>query len=199
MRYDEKRLLSELVSGDERAFTTLYDLYWEPIYKLVLKYLKSSELARDVSQEIMMQIWEGRGKLAHVRNLQSYLYNVARNNAVNVLRAAGKSDIVMGEIARNFNRDAVCYPDDTLQKDYQAFIKRILDTLPPRSKEVFLLCREEGRTYEEVAAALGISKNAIRNYMVVALDKLREAAKDEFGVSFTLLLPLLVWFASAKK
>jgi RNA polymerase sigma-70 factor (family 1) len=199
MRYDEKRLLSELVSGDERAFTTLYDLYWEPIYKLVLKYLKSSELARDVSQEIMMQIWEGRGKLAHVRNLQSYLYNVARNNAVNVLRAAGRSDIVMGEIARNFNRDAVCYPDDTLQKDYQAFIKRILDTLPPRSKEVFLLCREEGRTYEEVAAALGISKNAIRNYMVVALDKLREAAKDEFGVSFTLLLPLLVWFASAKK
>lgn len=191
--YDEKRLLSELVSGDKEAFNALYNLYSEPLYKLVLKYLKSGELARDVSQEVMMQVWERRGKLAHVHNIKAYLYNVARNNAVNVLRASGKSDLVMGEIARHFNRDAVYYDDKTLQRDYQAFIKRVLDTLPPRSKEAFLLCREEGKSYEEVAAALGISKNAVRNYMVVALHKFRDAAKDELGVSLAFLLSVLAW------
>jgi RNA polymerase sigma-70 factor (family 1) len=191
--YDEQGLLSGLISGDEGAFKALYELYGESICKLIQKYLGSNEMARDVSQEVMMDIWQKREKLGHVRNIQAYLHNAARNRAIDVLRAAGRTQVAMGEIARQFNKDASYFDDETLQREYRVFVKRIVDKLPPRPRQVFLMCREEGKSYEEVAAALGISKNRVRNYMVTALNILRDATKDELGTPLTILLPVLAW------
>jgi RNA polymerase sigma-70 factor (ECF subfamily) len=189
--YDEKTFLSQLVEGDENAFKVLYERYRETIFRLVLKYLASEDLARDITQEILIKIWEKRESLKGVHNFQSYLLHTARNHAIDVLRAASRSDIAKGEIARQFYKDNTCFDDETLHRDYKSFIKRTVDSLPPRAKEVFLLCREEGKSYDEIAAALGISRNAVRNSMHLALHKFREAAREEFGMSWTLLLPLI--------
>jgi RNA polymerase sigma-70 factor (family 1) len=179
--YDEKRLLTGIISGDEGAFKALYELYGASMYTLILKYLASGELARDVFQEVMMEIWQKREHLGHVRNIRAYLHHVARNHAIDVLRAAGRTQVAMDEIARHFSKDSGCFEDETLQREYRQFIQRIVEQLPPRPRQVFLLCREERKSYEEVAAALGISRNRVRNYMVTALKSFRTAAKDEFG------------------
>ena len=164
------------------------------IYRLVLKYLASEDLARDIAQEILIKIWEKRESLNRVQNFQAYLLHTARNHAIDVLRAASRSDIAKGEIARQFYKDNTCFDDETLQRDYKSFIQRTVDSLPARAKEVFLLCREEGKSYDEIAAALGISRNAVRNSMHLALHKFREAAREEFGMSWTILLPILECF-----
>jgi RNA polymerase sigma-70 factor (family 1) len=189
--YDEKAFLSQLIEGNEHAFKTLYERYGETIFRLVLKYLASEELARDISQEILIKIWEKRDALKGVQNFQAYLLQTARNQAIDVLRAVSRSDIAKGEIARQFYKNNTCFDDETLHRDYKSFIQRTVDSLPARAKEVFLLCREEGRSYDEIAAALGISRNAVRNSMHLALHKFREAAREEFGMTWTLLLPLV--------
>ena len=191
--YDEKAFLAQLVEGDEGAFKTLYERYGETIFKLVLKYLASEELARDISQEILIKIWEKREGLNRVQNFEGYLMHTARNHAIDVLRAASRSDIVKGEIARQFYQGNSCWDDETLHRDYRSFIKRTLDSLPPRAREVFLLHREEGRSYDEIAAALGISRNAVRNSMHLALEKFRAAAREEFGMTLSALLPILAY------
>lgn len=189
--YDEKKLLRELAAGDENAYKSIYALYGEAVFRVAVKYVKSEELAKDVSQEIFIKIWEKRDKLPDVQYFQAYLLQVARNESINVLRAASRSDIAKGEIARHFQDNPGFFEDETLQRDYRLFIKRTLDTLSPRSREIFLLCREQGHTYDEVAAALGISRNVVRNHMVGALKKFRDAAEDELGTSLSLLLPLM--------
>ncbi|HEV2480064.1 MAG TPA: sigma factor-like helix-turn-helix DNA-binding protein [Puia sp.] len=100
-------------------------------------------------------------------------------------------DITKGEIARQFYQGNSCFDDETLHRDYKSFIKRTVDSLPPRAREVFLLCREEGRSYDEIAAALGISRNAVRNSMHLVLGKFRDAAREEFGMTLRVLLPIL--------
>jgi len=191
--YDEKAFLAQLVEGDEGAFKTLYDRYGEIIFRLVLKYLASEELARDISQEILIKIWEKREGLKRVQNFEGYLMHTARNHAIDVLRAASRSDIAKGEIARQFYQGNSCWDDETLHRDYTSFIKRTLDSLPPRAREVFLLHREEGKSYDEIAAALGISRNAVRNSMHLALEKFRAAAREEFGMTLSALLPILAY------
>jgi RNA polymerase sigma-70 factor (family 1) len=191
--YDEKAFLQQLIEGNENAFKTLYDRYGETIFRLVLKYLASEALARDITQEILIKIWEKRDALKGVQNFQSYLLQSARNHAIDVLRAASRSDIAKGEIARQFYKDNTCFDDETLHRDYKSFIKRTIDSLPPRAKEVFLLHREEGKSYDEIAVALGISRNAVRNSMHLALDKFRAAAHEEFGMTWQLLLPVIAF------
>jgi RNA polymerase sigma-70 factor (family 1) len=189
--YDEQAFLLQLIEGNENAFKVLYERYGETIFRLVLKYLASEDLARDITQEILIKIWEKRESLKGVHNFHSYLLHTARNQAIDVLRAASRSDIAKGEIARQFYNHNTCFDDETLHRDYKSFIKRTVDSLPARAKEVFLLCREEGKSYDEIAAALGISRNAVRNSMHLALRKFREAAREEFGMSWTILLPVL--------
>ena len=189
--YDEKLILPALASGDETAYETLYLHYWDTVYKLVLRYVKSAELARDVSQDIFIKLWEKRGKLPAVQHFQPWLLQLSRHQAIDTLRAAGKSDIVKREIARHFLHQPGFFEDEALQKDYRLFIRRTIDSLPPRSREVFILCREQAKSYDEVAAALGISRNAVRNHMVQALHKFRRAAETEFGGSLGILLPIL--------
>jgi RNA polymerase sigma-70 factor (ECF subfamily) len=189
--------LQQLVEGDEHAFKTLYDRYGETIFRLVLKYLASEALARDIAQEVLIKIWEKRGELGRVRNFEGYLLHTARNHAIDVLRAASRSDIAKGEIARQFYQGNTCFDDETLHRDYKSFIKRTVDSLPPRAREVFLLCREEGKSYDEIAAALGISRNAVRNSMHLALEKFRAAAREEFGMTLHVLLPILAYLHEA--
>jgi RNA polymerase sigma-70 factor (ECF subfamily) len=195
--YDEKRLLLELAAGDENAYKELYLQYGETVYRLAIKYLKSAELAQDVTQDIFVKLWERRDKLTEVNYLQAYILQSARNESISVLRAAGRSDIAKGEIARSFGENPGFFADETLQRDYRSFIQRTLDSLPPRSREVFRLCREQGMTYDEVAAALGISRNSVRKHMVISLQKFRDAAEDELGTSLVYLLPVLTLLGQA--
>jgi RNA polymerase sigma-70 factor (family 1) len=195
--YDERKLLLALAAGDEAAYKSLYLHYYDTVSKFVLKYVKSPELARDLAQDIFIKIWEKRDKLPGVQHFQPYLLQISRNQAIDTLRAAGKSDIVKREIARHFHDHPGFFEDEALQKDYRLFIRRTIDALPPRSREVFLLCREQAKSYEEVAAALGISRNAVRNHMVQALQRFRSAAETEFGGSLGVLLPLLALLREA--
>jgi len=195
--YDEKKLLKELAAGDENAYKTIYLQYDEVILKLVMKYLRSAELAKDVSQDIFIKVWENREKLPRVKHFKPYLLQIARNQAYDVLRAAGRSDIVRGEIARHALDHPGFFDDEMINKEYRSFIKRTIESLPPRSREVFLLCREQGKTYDEVAAALGISRNVVRKHMILSMQKFKDAAEDELGLPMSLILPLLTFLLQA--
>lgn len=189
--YHEKKLLQELAAGDENAYNSIYEQYGDPVYRVALRYLKSEELAKDVSQDIFILIWEKRSDLLEVQYFKAWLLRIARNECINVLRAAGRSDIAKGEIARRFQHNPGIFEDETLDRDYRLFIQRTLDSLSPRAREIFLLCKEQGKTYDEVAAALGISRNVVRNHMVSSLKKFRDAAEDELGTSLCLAIPIL--------
>ncbi|MBS1662550.1 MAG: RNA polymerase sigma-70 factor [Bacteroidetes bacterium] len=190
--YDEKRLLLDLAAGDENAYKSMYQQYGDAVFKLAIRYVKSEALAQDLTQDVFIKIWEKRERLTEVQYFQAYLLQVARNESINLLRAVGKSDIAKGEIARHFHANPGFFEDETLQRDYREFIKRTLDSLSPRSREIFILCREQGKTYDEVAAELGISRNVVRKHMVSSLQKFRDAAQDELGTPLGLVLLILI-------
>jgi RNA polymerase sigma-70 factor (family 1) len=189
--YDERTLLRDIASGDGQAYKRFYLQYKDEIYRLTLRYVKSHELAQDISQDIFMKIWLQREKLATIDHWRPYLLHLARNHTLNVLRDAGRSEAAMGEILKNFEDRPGFFDDETLSRDYRDFIRRTFDSLSPRAQEIFTLCREQGRTYEEAAAALGITRSAVRKHMVHSLQRFRDAAESELGVSLGVILPFL--------
>jgi RNA polymerase sigma factor (sigma-70 family) len=72
--------------------------------------------------------------------------------------------------------------------DYKRYLAELLATLTPQSREVFRLCRQEGRTYDETAELLGISRNAVKKHMVRPMRIIRESVEKDLGVSLAVLL-----------
>lgn len=179
---DEDSVLKRLQAGDEHAFNIIYQHYFSFVCNKVARLLHSPQLAEDVTQEIFIKIWEGRSGLAEVKSFPSYLFITARNHSINVLKSAARSEAGMGEIIRHFHAAPQPANDEIQNNEYVRFIRKKTEELPPRTKEIFLLCREQSKTYSEVAAALGITRDAVKSRMMHAMKLLRDSAENEMGL-----------------
>ena len=179
-----------MAAGHEAAFECIYQYYHPKIYSYILSLVKSPQLAEDLQQEVFLKIWEARDKLQEIKAFGPWLFSVARNHTINVMKSVTRSQIVMSEILRH---SAVPNSDDgILDRDYDRFIQKILSSLPPRTREIYRKCKEQGRTYEEVARELGISGNAVKRHMINSIKVLREATTKDLGLAPNILLFLFL-------
>ncbi|HZH65622.1 MAG TPA: RNA polymerase sigma-70 factor [Flavisolibacter sp.] len=191
---NDKQLLIRLLANDESAFTELFNQYYFSVIEYVSKFLKSKPLSEDVTHELFISLWEDRQKLKDVESFKAYLFTCARNKTLNLLKAISRSEIALGEIVKTFPSRPISGEEKMLEKEYISFIHAAVQKLPTRSREVFLLCRESGHTYKEVAQALHISRNAVKNHMVYSIRKIKGYAQRDLGISFSLISLLFCCF-----
>jgi RNA polymerase sigma-70 factor (ECF subfamily) len=179
---DEDRILQRLQTGDEHSFNLIYQHYFSFVCSKVTRLIHSPQLAEDVTQEIFIKIWEGRSGLTEIKSFSSYLFVTARNHSINVLKSAARCEEGMGEIIRHFNTTPNPANDEVQNNEYVKFIQNKMNELPPRAREIFLLCREQSNTYGQVAAALGITRDAVKSRMMHAMKLLRRSAEKEMDL-----------------
>jgi RNA polymerase sigma-70 factor (ECF subfamily) len=82
----DRKLLDQVVKGDETAFRDLY-LHWQPqLTSFIYQITKSEELTAEIIQDVFLKIWLNREQLTKVENFKSYLFVVCRNQALNAFR-----------------------------------------------------------------------------------------------------------------
>jgi RNA polymerase sigma-70 factor (family 1) len=167
-------LLTQLKNGDMLAFDRIYELYCHKLFSFVFKILKNEAEADDIVQEVFVKIWESRDKLEDYKLLNSYIFTIAYNNSIDLIRKR----INNTRYLEHLKNSAIINVTPTIisqiefnELNIQA--EKLIANLPERQKQVYLLHREEGLTYPEIAEKLGISKNTVENHMVKALKYLR--------------------------
>ena len=182
-----------MVAGDEEAFASIYKHYIFPVSQFLLRYVKSPQIAEDLSQDIFSKVWEGRERIPQIGSFKGYLFIMARNHSLNVLKNAAQAPSLMGEIVRHYKQQPfrTDTEDEVLHRQYLEFLHNIIEKLPPRSREVFRLCRQQERSYDEVANLLGISRNSVKNHMVHSMKVLKASVEKELGISFSLFLLII--------
>jgi RNA polymerase sigma-70 factor (family 1) len=185
-------LKSRLIAGEETAFAALYDRYSAPIYQYIKKFVHSTDLSEDLTQEIFIKIWQCKSKLCEVRSIKAYLFIMARNHTLNSLKKALRSDVAMSEVLNSFVEERNDTEESLLSKEYHEYLEKALDALPSRTREIFKLCRQQGKSYDEVATELGISRNAVKNHMVGSMKILSASAKRDLGISLSVLLTVFL-------
>ncbi|WP_293688986.1 RNA polymerase sigma factor [Spirosoma sp. 48-14] len=178
-------------TGDEKAFRKLYDFYRPDLYRFVFKFIKSNELSNDICQEVFMKIWEDRWAIQEVSSFKSYLFTITKNHTFNMLKRAAVEDRIKGEVLRNYTVSKNDTEESLQAREYQQFLQRVLDTLPPQSREVFKLCRQQEKSYDEAAQILGISSSAIKKHMVRSMKVLKFAVEKDMGIAFSVFMQLL--------
>lgn len=170
-----QELLTRLKEGDILAFDKVYDLYSHKLFSFVFKILKNEDEADDIVQEVFVKIWESRNKLNDYKLLNSYIFTIAYNNSIDLIRKRINNKKYIEYLK---NSATVNFASTTINQlefnELSNNLKKIITQLPDRQKQVYLLHREKGLTYPEIAQQLGISKNTVENHMVKALKYLHK-------------------------
>ena len=170
----EIALLEKLKLQDENAFEQLYNLYVRKIYAYALSILKSAELAEDVTQNTFVKLWEHRALIHADRSIQAYLFTIAKNQALNVIKRASREVWISDEIAENAIHQSENGLQYTEHKETRAFINQAINQLPPQRKLIYNLCHNSGYTYKQAAEKLGIKDSTVNSQMVKAIRTIKD-------------------------
>ncbi|QEC42907.1 RNA polymerase sigma factor [Pseudobacter ginsenosidimutans] len=189
--YTDEQLVGLLQSGDQRVFEEIYERYHKPVYAYLTGFLKDNSLAEDLTHEVFMKIWDMRAQVQVHTSFSSYLFRICHNKAINALEKIAVDNKLRNRVIQHLQAISSTQIQDTgALKEYDQLLENALESLPPQRRKVFRLCREEGKTYDETAALLGISRNTVKEHMVKAQKALRSFLDDKGDLAFLLVLIL---------
>ena len=166
-----KDLLLRISRGDNRAFRTFFDTYYPRINRFTSYIIRSNELREEVVSDFFLTVWKHREKLCKIKDLDAYLYTIARHLALDSLRKILHCHIIE-EIPLGIASADDTPEEQLLSEELCKAITQAVNQLPERCKLVFLMAKEQGLKYKEIAKILQISEKTVNAQMVIALKKL---------------------------
>jgi RNA polymerase sigma-70 factor (ECF subfamily) len=164
--------------GDERALEQIFRAYYEGLVGFVRRYVKTTEIAEELVQDLFLKMWSRRGSLGEIDSVKTYLFRAARNTALNHLRRRKLEHEWLEKEGTTITEEQTQEGDETVaESELASAVRAAVDRLPPRCREVFMLSRDGGLTYGEIAKSLGISIKTVETQMGRALKALRESLK----------------------
>lgn len=164
----ERELIRLLTAGDEYAFEQLYRIYSVPVLKKLVSLVKDEEIAKELLQDIFLKVWQKRGELDASLSFRGFLFRIAENKVIDVLRRAACDRKLLAHITRIATAGENSTETFVQFREVNEALQRAISSLPPQRKKVFVLCKLEGKTYEEVAQLLGISPGTVNDHVVKA-------------------------------
>ena len=167
-------LVTQIKKGDIKAFEQLFRQYYSPLCWYATSIVGNWEVAEEIVEELFYIIWKEKEKLNIFRSVKSYLYTAAWNGCLQHQRQRQKDE----ELQKKMSQATPAYtssPEDEAEfEDLQRVVDRCLTRMSERCRSIFILHRDEGLKYAEIATRLGISVKTVEANMSKALALLRK-------------------------
>ena len=179
-----RELLLKIREGDRVAFYNIYERYCKKLYGFVLRYIKVEADAEEIVQEVFVKIWESRSKLNTFSSFDSFVFTIAYNTSISLLRKRANEKKYIAHLqSLQQILDAPEVINELQFKELDEKLNKLLDKLTPRQKEIFKLSREDGLSHDEIAKKLNISVNTVKKHMVNTLAFLKTYFDKDMIVS----------------
>lgn len=175
------RLVLLFQKGDRQAFTKLVKVFQKRVYALAFRILLNHIDADEVAQETFVRIFNRIGQLKSPEHFDSFVYRIATNYAIDLLRKRRGRMVAMpsesdlpGSVQMTL-ASRVTDPEKVLEnKQLLAAITKAAEELPPRQRMTLILHDIEGLSKEEVARIMGCPEATVRSNLHIARSKLKK-------------------------
>ncbi|NHA07837.1 RNA polymerase sigma-70 factor [Mucilaginibacter sp. HC2] len=179
LNIDLKELLLKIAyDSDLAAFQKIYFLYYERLLKLACSFVKQTEVAEEIVDDVFVKIWANRSKLNEVNNLTVYLYVAIKNQALNYNQANRMICIDIESVGFELKDISSSVEDILITAELTKVINDAVQHLPEQCKMVFKLVKEDRLKYRSVAEILNISPKTVEYHMGNALKIIAAAISD---------------------
>ena len=176
----DEQLMKHFQDGKDEAFHSLFDRYKDKLFRYVHgAYLHDHQRSEDCVQEIFLRVIENRRRYDDGRKFSTWLYAIARNAALNMIRSHGRRakwlTLDSGNGAQTYD---VAVEDKVVsRRELREAVMDAVRDLPDNLGEVFVLREINNMPYEDVASLLGMTEGNVRTTVHRARKKLQKLLK----------------------
>ncbi|GLU52506.1 RNA polymerase sigma factor [Dyadobacter frigoris] len=191
--YDElsdDELTTLLKTGEESAFEEIYNRYWDKMFYMAHRIVKSSEIAEEITQDVFLLLWAKRETL-NIVSLKQYLAAMLRYEVYRSLAKMKKEEVYENEI-RNTSTPFVSIEKDIENKLLLEIITTLTNRLSEKCRLVFQYNKLEDRSLSDICEELQISPKTAEAHLTKALKVVRASLSG--SVNFILQIMVLTQF-----
>lgn len=178
------QLFERLKKSDKGAFNTIFNTYYDSVFKNIYFKTHDYDVSCDIAQETFIKCWDNRLKIDNTKSFYYWLITIASNLTNNYFKRE-QMKINHHEVIKQ-QHDTV-YDMDNEQMEVEQLQKKIDNIvnkyLPKKCQLIFIMSRFEGKTNTEIAEELSITKKTVENQLYQALTVIRKKLKKSMSVS----------------
>ena len=175
---NERILIEGLRSRNKEVFDYTFNYYYSGLCTFSMRYIKSKEAVKDLVQDFFVQLWVEAPNLQIKTSLKSYLFTSLRNRCLDEI----KHHKVIEKYQKTFFISATEPANQTemmiTETELRLAIQNCMNKLSPRCKEIFELSRIKGKSNQEIADKLKLSKRTVELQISRAIKILRIELAD---------------------
>lgn len=178
----EKELLIRCKKGDGTAFDCLIRNYRRQLYAYLSRFVKESEAADDLFQETLLKVWFGLRNYNESNKFSSWLFTIAHNVAVDNTRKLKRIRTVVENKSELEFTTSITPHDFVVAEETEKKLVEVVECLPEKQKEVFLLRQHGDMTFKEIAQLLNEPLSTVLSHMNYAVKKIRKEFRKENAI-----------------
>ena len=171
--WNNKKLVDAIQKGDKMAFEFIFNLYYKPLLGYVTTFSKNREQSEDIVQQSFVSLWEKRNKLQKNISPKNYLYTIAYNNYIDFYRKEKRTNALLEDLLKENLQNRIDEDQEFLDNRILK-LRKVIENLPPRCKEILYLSKQRGLEYLEISEKLKISPKTIESQIRLAFKKIRK-------------------------
>ena len=173
----EKEWIAAARQGDQEAFAELVRLYEKRVLALTLRMCKNPEVAAEAAQEAFLSAWQGLRFFREESSFSTWLYRLASNASVDMLRREGRhqghASLDDGDLNPDVPSGLPTPQEEAERKELREQIEAGLQALPPEYRSVLVLRELHQMRYDEIAGALGLDVGTVKSRISRGRKRLR--------------------------
>jgi len=174
-----EQLVEQARAGDRQAFSTLVRRLMNQVAALTYRMTGDRDTALDLAQETFVSAWQNLGSYRGEASFVNWLYRIATNKSLNVLKAAQRLTSLPDESTGAVELVSADNPQTDLERrELTAQVMEFMSALPPQQRAIFELRFYKQMTFEEISAATGKAVGTVKTNYREAVKKLRTFAVE---------------------
>jgi len=183
---NQKELVKYLRKGNPSAYSHIVDSYYKKLCDYASNLARGNFNSEDIVQNVIIRMWQHREKLNQNISIKNYLYKSVYNEFIDQYR----KEVAVTTLEKKYIEGLDTFIENENENEtnrLMAIVQNEIEQLPTKCKETFLLSKQDGLTYIEIAEFQNVSINTVENQMVKAFSILRKKMKEKV-ISFMFLL-----------
>ncbi|MCW3467607.1 RNA polymerase sigma factor [Chitinophaga nivalis] len=192
MNIIDAELVLRLQKDEVSAFDNLYWKYHQAVYRNIFKFVKDAGATEDILQEVFTRLWEKRQDIQSDQSVAGWLFVISFNLSVNYVRKKLREQDLHKKLLVLDTEDERALDRKNIDEEQFSLLEQAIAMLSPKKRTIVTRCKLEGKTYDEVAHELNISRNTVKEHLSEAMIKLNDYMQRHGDHKYIFLLLLFL-------